>query len=406
MGSSIHVAVIGAGPAGIMAALGAREHRAHVSLYDTNAVVGRKILVTGNGRCNLSNLNATPERYTCADVGFVGSVLDAYGPRRLLTRLEELGILTYATDDGWCYPLSNSAATVADALAAALHLAGVSVHLQTKVSNARRKGSRFTLDLGGPSHTVDADRVVVATGGKAYPSLGSKGEFFPVLERLGHSIAPVRPALAPITARVKRFHRLQGVRLDVRLSLYSGRQLLGETVGNMMFTQYGFSGPAPMDLSHLVSNRAKDRLTLAIDLVPRHRQRLQDLVDRRRRDPVPLRVILGSVLPAKVPPVLLQLAGLPPDALLQRLSGVDLQRVLDLTQHLTAQVTGTRGFRFCQLSTGGVPVTEADPGTMSSRLVPGLYLAGETLDVVGPCGGYNLHWALATGALAGQSCAV
>ncbi len=401
----VRVAVVGAGPAGIMAALEARRLTAHVTLYDTNDVVGRKLLVTGNGRCNLSNLNVSAERYTSADSRFVASVLDAYGPSRLLQRLEELCIPTYATDDGWCYPLSGAAATVAQALDAALTLAGVSVHLQTKVSGLCRRDDGFALELGGPSHTASAERVIVATGGKAYPALGSKGEFFQVLERIGHTVRPVRPALAPITANIKGLHKLQGVRLDVGLSLWRRTRQLGESIGNLMFTQYGFSGPAAMDLSHLVSTRGGNELTAVIDLVPRHRQRLLDLIAAYRRSTIPLAVVLGSVLPAKIPPVLLTLAHLSSDVALSDVSDTNLARVLDLTEHLRARVTGTRGFRFCQLSTGGVPLTEVEPITMASRVIPGLYLAGETLDVIGPCGGHNLHWAFATGALAGQASA-
>jgi predicted Rossmann fold flavoprotein len=395
------VGIIGAGPAGIMAALEAVRYGAHVLLFDSNMMVGRKIHVTGNGRCNISNVDAAPERYTCADRAFLGVAFARHGHSETVARLDELGIPTYTTPDGWCYPLSNSAATVANALATQLDLAGVNVHLQHKIGDIRRDQERFFLAAGAPSQTYSVDRLVVACGGKAYPALGSTGELFPLLERLGHTVNALYPALAPITGDVRQLHKLQGVRLDVGLTLLEGEHKIGETVGNLMFTQLGFSGPAVMDLSHLISTRPDVSLTLVIDLVPFHRERLSEVIARFRSEPVPLAVILGSVMAVKIPPVVIPLAGLPVDVPLSALSQKELERLLHLITHLEVQVSGTREFKFSQLSTGGIPVTEVDPRTMASRVVPGLYFAGEVLDVVGPCGGYNLQWCWTSGAIAG-----
>jgi len=394
------IAIVGAGPAGIMAALEAARQGVHVTLFDTNAIVGRKLLVTGNGRCNISNVNAAAGCYTCADRTFLETAFSLFGHEETVTCLHELGILIYATPDGWCYPLSNSAAAVADALAAMLDLAGVDVRLKTKVADIRPTGGKFTLTVGGGPRTQTVDRVIVASGGKAYPALGSRGSLFPVLKRLGHALNPVRPALAPIIADVKHLHKLQGVRLDVGLTLFARGQVLGETVGNMMFTQFGFSGPAPMNLSHLVSAHPGATLILSIDLLPQHRAELIGIITRRR-----LRVTLGSVLPPKIASVVIPLAKLPADVCLADLSQKDLDRLLHLLTHLKAKVKDTRGFKFAQISTGGVSVSEVDPRTMESRIVPGLHFAGEVLDVVGPCGGYNLQFAWTSGALAGRGAA-
>lgn len=405
MSARLRVGVVGAGPAGIMAALAAAERGAETLLFDTNEMVGRKLSVTGNGRCNLSNLNACAARYVCDDLSFMEATLAQMGPRETLAHLRAYGVLTYATPDGWCYPLSDSAATVMGALDAALRLAGVALHLKTKVSDLipvrTGRNQSWRLTLGGGSHALAVDRVVVATGGKAYPALGSRGELFPILERLGHTIAPIFPALAPLTAEMRPFHRLQGVRLDVGLRVYEGEHLLGETVGNLMFTDTGFSGPAAMDLSYLVSARGAAELCAEIDLLPHHREKVEELFASQREQALPVRVALGAALPAKLPPVLLEWAAIPPEATLAALDAAVLERLWRLTGHLRARLTGTRGFQFAQLSTGGVPVTEVTPGVMASRVQAGLYLAGETLDVIGPCGGYNLQWAFASGALAG-----
>ncbi len=411
------IGIVGAGPSGMMAALEAAKRGARVLLFDSNPMVGRKLLVTGNGRCNLSNANAAPDRYTCADPAFLERVLAKFGHEQLIATLRELGVITYATHDGWYYPVSNSAAAVVDTFAAALELAGVEVYLRHKIVRIQRTKDKFTLEADCPdgTRTYPVERVLVAAGGKAHPALGSKGECFPLLEKLGHTIVPVRPALVPIRADVKRFHKLQGVRLDVGLAIYRGNKKLGQTVGNMLFTQFGFSGPAPMDLSHLVSTHLVDThlvdgqkgppLQLSINLIPRGLEELRQLVARKRAKAVPLRVVLGAVLPVKIPPVFLRLAGLSPDARLNRVSDRDMEKLLALLTGVSVKVKGTREFKFSQLSTGGVPVTEVDPRSMASRRVRGLYLAGEVLDVVGPCGGYNLQFAFSSGTIAGMAAA-
>ncbi len=206
-------------------------------------------------------------------------------------------------------------------------------------------------------------------------------------------------------ANVRHLQKLHGVRLDVGLTLYEEDRALGDTVGNMMFTDFGLSGPAPMNLSYLVSTRPDASLSVSIDLVPYYREELLGLIRRKRSERVPLQVVLSAVMPAKIPPVLIQMAGLLPQTRLSDLSEEDLDRVLALVTGLTLQVRGTRSFQYAQVSTGGVPVNEVEPRSMASRVVPGLYLAGEVLDVIGPCGGYNLQWAFTSGALAGAGAA-
>lgn len=399
------IGIVGAGPAGMMAALEAARRGARVLLFDTNRTVGRKLLVTGNGRCNLTNEGVAATKYVCADPAFLQTVLAAFGREELLAALWELGVVTYAMADGWTYPVSDSAPTVVDAFAFGLEQAGVEVRLLTKISDIQPRGRRVVLEAGGPGHTYEVDAVVVAPGGKAYPALGSRGELFPVLERLGHTVIPVRPALAPIRAKVAQFHKLQGVRLDVGLAVYRDDVKLDETVGNLMFTQFGFSGPAAMDMSHLVSSHRAGALRLVLNLVPYHLGALRQLLAEKRHQSVPLRVVLGAVVPVKVPPVLIQLAELPAEVTLAEVSDEELDRVLSLATGVSVVAEGTRGFQFSQLSSGGVPVTEVDARTMGSRKVRNLYLAGEVMDVIGPCGGYNLQFAFTSGALAGRGAA-
>ncbi|NPV07516.1 MAG: aminoacetone oxidase family FAD-binding enzyme [Anaerolineae bacterium] len=399
------VGIVGAGPSGIMAALQAAERGARVILFDSNRTVGRKLAVTGNGRGNLTNAAVGVDAYHCADRSFLERALSAFGRDDLLTYLRRVGVLTYATHDGWYYPVSGSAATVVEALATALDAAGVEVRLLTKVDDLRPRGAGWELWAGGGSSKIPVDRVVVATGGMAAPALGSKGSMFPVLEGLGHTVIPLRPALVPLVGDVRHLHKLQGVRLDVRVRLLAGDEVLGEEFGNLMFTQSGLSGPAPMNLSYLVGSDGRKGLEASIDLVPTHRHELMQLLHEQQGRPVPLRVLLGSVVPPKVPPVIMELAGVPREARLTEVDGEALARVLGHLRDLRVRVTGTRGFDQAQLSAGGVPVTEVDADTMESRKARGLHLAGEVMDVVGPCGGFNLQFAFTSGALAGRAAA-
>lgn len=401
----ITIAIIGAGPAGMLAALQAAERGAQVTLFDSNPSAGRKLLVTGAGRCNLTNAKIAPERYASADAGWLAQLFAQFGRDDLLAALAGIGVLAYPTWDGWYYPRSESAATVVDAFTAALQAAGVCQQMNTTLIGLKRLATGFDLASADGRH-FKAERVILAAGGLAYPTLGSRGECLPALAGLGHTLIPMRPALAPVLAEVKGLHSLQGVRLDVTARLLEGRQPLAQTTGNLIFTPWGFNGPAVMDLSHHISARPGADLALELDLLPGDlHDSLMSLIGQKRGQSLPLRVILGAVLPPKVPPFILAQAGLPAEVTLAKLTEDRLADVIRRLQALRVKVTGVRGFEYCQVSAGGVPLDEVDPQTMQSRIVPGLYLAGEILDVTGPCGGYNLQFAFSSGAAAGRGAA-
>jgi predicted Rossmann fold flavoprotein len=325
----------------------------------------------------------------------------------LLGMLTEMGLAVYATSDGWYYPRSNSAQSVADAFQAALTSAGVTLQTETQVTGIRVGKSTYRLSLQGPAGATTAEfaQVVVAAGGKAYPSLGSRGELFAALAGLGHTVLPVRPALAPVLAELGALSGLQGVRLDVGVSLYLGKRVLGRTQGNLIFTAFGLNGPAVMDLSHLVSAHPNERMVLSLDLLAFYRAEFDALLARKRTSSLPLGVFLEAFFPPKVAALYSRLAGLAADTPLAHLSVGDLAGLLARLSDTRLAVKGVRDFDYCQVSAGGVPVNEVDPLTLQSRRLAGLYLVGETLDVVGPCGGYNLQYAFSSGALAGRSVA-
>lgn len=396
-----NLVIIGAGPAGMTAALFAARAGRKVTLVDANPQVGRKLLVTGSGRANLSNQAVTAEKYTCADPNWMRTLLSTFGHQELMDFLHSIGILTFATPDGWVYPLSESAQTVVDAFDAALTLAGVERRLDSRVKSISPTRSGFDLQF---EHTppLHCSRLIVAAGGKAYPTLGSRGDLFSALQSMGHSVIPLTPALAPVTCEMKPYQKLQGVRLDAHVRLYADNQPVDETTGNLIFTQWGLNGPAVMDMSHWISTRPAEKWQLHLNLLFKCESELRERISTQRKTALPLTVVLGAALSPKVPPVVLALAGIPVYSQLNQVKDVQLEKLFNLLTALPFTVTGVRGFEFCQVSAGGVPVSEVNPRTLQSLRVPGLWLVGETLDVVGPCGGYNLQFAFSSGAAAGM----
>ena len=398
----MRIAIIGAGPAGIMAALEARKKQADVLLIDANPSVGRKLAATGSGRCNLTNTHAQPERYHTSSPKNLMKIFSKFGNENLIAWLENLGIFTYATEDGWVYPISNSAQNVVDILAAHLIDAGIEKYPQTFITNLQLTGNKFKLSTQDSSRSFIAEQVIIATGGPAYPQLGARDNIYTILKRLGHTILPVKPALAPVLTDAKSFHKLQGVRLDAGTTLMTEGREIGRTAGNIIFTSWGLNGPGVMDLSHLVSLHSNEELELRLDFLPNQPERLQELIQKQIRSSIPFCLILESFLPSKVAYFLLEQCQISKEKTVNQINESEISRVLQALHNQIIIIKGVKGFKECQLSIGGVPLSEIDPDNMQSLKVPGLYLAGEILDVNGPCGGYNLQWAFTSGFVAGN----
>jgi predicted Rossmann fold flavoprotein len=401
------IAVIGAGASGMAAALQAAWHGASVTLFEHNAEAGKKLLVTGSGRCNLTNDAVAAASYACGDPAWMEALLAQFGVDDLLEMLTSIGIPAQKTTDGWYYPLSNSAQSVVEAFTGALKLAGVHLAMPVQVNSLHPtpKGLavRFTRDEKQQQATFD--QVILSAGGMAYPTLGSRGELFPALERLGHRLLPKRPALAPLLAELGFLRPLQGMRFNVRATLWQSGQRLASTSGNLILTEWGLNGPAVMDLSHHVSARPGTDLELSLDLLAYFPDAFERLLAQKRATSMPLKVFLDAFFPPKVAGVFLRHARLAEETPLCDVDDAALQGLVTQLRDVRLRVKGVRGFEYCQVSAGGVPVSEVDSHTLESRRVPGLFLTGETLDVVGPCGGYNLHFAFASGALAGRAAA-
>ncbi len=396
----MRIAVIGAGAGGIMAGLAAaRSHNNEVVLFERNPKVGRKLLVTGSGRCNITNAAVSAERYVCTDQAWMAEFLARFGVGELKQLMWELGIPLKHTDDGWYYPCSESAHAVVEILEQRLLNSSVKLRVATIVKQIKQSETHErSFDLAWQSaeglHHEQFECVVVASGGKAYPELGSKGELFGYLERMGHSVKPQIPALGPIYVRLGPIKHLQGLRFDVRAAIYEGDTCLGQANGNVIVTEKGFNGPGVMDLSHLVGLNPGHDLNLHVSFDFVDTPVFRALVEQPGQTILSL---LEAYLPPKAAEWLIEHAWLKPN---DSLGAEQLEKLIQAAE-LSFEVTGAGDFTRSQVTVGGVSVGEVSPETCESRLVPGLYLTGETLDVAGPCGGFNLHFAFGSGFLAG-----
>ena len=398
------VAVIGAGAAGIMAALQAAHGAGQVTLFEHNQTIGRKLLVTGSGRCNLSNDNLDPSLYYCADPEWIAKFLDTFGVAELKEVFEKLGIPTIKTDDGWYYPLSQSAQAVVEILHERLEDAGVSLRVATEVEWFSFKEGQFELKLNWNElkTTERFDRLVVAAGGRAYPELGAKGSLFPALAGLGHTVETLSPALGPIFVELGAFSALKGLRFDAVTSIYLDGERLGSTFGNLIVTEKGFNGPGVMNLSHFVGLHPREELQLQVNfLSPFWEGMAEELADLEKARGS-LRGLLLRALAPKAVDFFLNQAGIAPETQIRSVQGEQLLSLLRVATDNRFKVNGAGDFKNSQVTVGGVPVGEIDPLTFESRLIPGLYLVGESNNIAGPCGGYNLHYAFGSGILAGK----
>ena len=396
------VLVIGGGASGLMAALTAAENpQNRVLLLERQQRIGRKLLATGNGRCNLTNTGTALDRYHGEDPAFARFALEQFPPEAALDFFHGLGLLTEEEYGGRVYPLSNSANSVLDVLRFALDRAGVEQRTACPVRALSREGDHFLAETEG--ETFRADAVILACGGAAGAKLGGVMDGYQLAKALGHKRTGLYPALVQLTTAPEYPRALKGVRADCRLQLLRRRQLLAEARGELQFTEKGVSGPVVFDLSRAASTGGEG-LTLRISFLPFDAAGAARLLEQRRESfpALPAGEIFTGMLHNRLGRMLVKYSGV--DGALS-LSALDDSAVAALAEAATGfllPVKGTEGFDQAQVTAGGLRTADFDPRTLESRLVPGLFACGELLDVDGDCGGFNLQWAWASGRLAGR----
>lgn len=399
------VLILGGGASGMMAALAAAERGAQVTLVERQARLGRKLLATGNGRCNLSNLRAAPGRYHGAEPDFCRPALSAFGPEKTLAYFRRLGLVTVAEPSGRLYPFSNQANSVLDVLRFALEAAGVQVCTGCEAIRLWPRRTGFLLKTTGGD--FEAARLIVAAGGAAGGKLGGTTAGYEILERLGHRRTALYPALVQLVTQGAAARALKGVRAEGRIAALRGGKILAERTGEIQFTDYGVSGPAVFDISRAVSTGGPG-LTLQMDLMPQLGEKeLLELL-RQRRAQLPERTaadLLTGTVHNRLGRVLVKTAGISESISLEILSDAQLTAVAKTVKNFTLTCAGTQGMDCAQVTAGGIETCDFDPMTLESHRVPGVFACGEVLDVDGDCGGFNLQWAWSSGRLAGLSAA-
>lgn len=406
--------VAGGGAAGLAAAIEAARtfQRAgrpgSVFLLERMPRVGKKLLVTGNGRCNLTNRYASPRNYFEA-ADFVRPALSRFSVEDTLSFFASMGLLCEEEEEGRIYPMSRQAASVLDALRLEAERLRVIFQCDTQVKKIKRmaKGDTPFFQL---NDIFFADAVILACGGRAAPQQGSDGSGYALLHEQGIPVTRVAPSLVQLTTEPGLVKALKGMRVRGEIALYNKEnQKIAKQSGEIQFTEYGLSGIAAMQLSCLVSREKKSGMYALIDLLPVFSQgQASGYLEGRIRHAPSLAVehLLTGILPKRVGQALLKQAGIAP---LSRPSGSLLSREIALLAAMLKgwrfPLTGTRGFADAQVTTGGAQRSAFSPDTLESLAVPGLYAAGELLDVDAGCGGFNLQWAWSSGRLAGRSAA-
>ena len=398
-----NVCVIGGGASGLMAALTAAEDdNNRVLLLERQLRVGRKLLATGNGRCNLTNLGADVRHYHGEDPDFVRPALRQLPPTETLALFRSFGLLTVTEDSGRVYPLTDSAASVLDVLRFQLVQRGVELRCASPVRELSREKGGFTLRCENESFR--ADKVIVACGGIAGGKLGGGKDGYKLLAALGHERTKLFPALVQLVTDPEYPRALKGVRADAALRLLRGSDCLAQLRGEVQFTERGVSGPAAFELSRAVSTGGEGLVLEADFLCDYTETQIVALLSERRRSLPDLEAseLLTGLVQNRLGKMLLRYSGVDTKKTVGALNDRELRHAAAACKAFRLPLRGTEGFDGAQVTAGGLRTADFDPETMQSRLVPGLYVCGELLDIDGDCGGYNLQWAWASGRLAGR----
>ncbi len=395
------IAIVGGGASGLTAAVLSAQAGVKAVILEKAPRVGKKLLATGNGTCNLTNLAASPSHYHGEGASaFVRPILERYPLRHILSFFERIGLVCHVREDGRVYPRTAQASSVLDCLRLALLAAGAEEWTDCPAFSIEKTGEGFFLETA--RGMLRAQQVLVCTGGAAAPSLGGGTDGYTLLSRLGHTRTPLFPSIVQVKTDPDVVRPLKGIRLDASVAFRLDGRTLAEERGELLFTEYGLSGPAVMRASRPVGDwerKKRGRMTAVLDLLPEMGEDslYQYLKERRHLSGRSLEEYFTGLLHKRVGQTLLRYAGLAP--LSRPVSDLSDGQLVTLTKWIkrwVIPVTGTQGMGGAQVTAGGICLEEVNSTTLMSRKIPGLYMAGEILDVDGDCGGFNLHWAWAS----------
>lgn len=411
------VLIIGGGAAGMMAAAFAAKNGNRVEVFEKNEKLGKKLFITGKGRCNITNAADLEDFFSAvtSNPKFLYSAFYSFTNEQVISFFEELGVRTKVERGGRVFPVSDHSSDVIQALKSEMERLGVKINLNAEVKEliTEKNSTRETVNgirlVSGKK--ISGDAVIVATGGISYPSTGSTGDGYRFARRCGHKVSELSPSLVPMEVKEWYAGELMGLSLrNIEIRITDGKKKLYQEFGEMLFTHYGVTGPVILSASSIVGKKLKDtELTLHIDLKPAlteeqlDKRVLREFETNHNRQ---FKNAVDSLFPSKLRPVIVELSGIPEEKKVHEITKEERLRFVRLIKDFTMTLTGLRGYNEAIITKGGVSVKEIDPGTMESKLVKGLYFAGEVLDLDAVTGGYYLQIAWSTGYLAGMNAGV
>ena len=400
------IAVIGGGASGLMAAITAKKSGKEVVILERKDRILKKVLITGNGRCNITNVNANISNYFGKNISSVENILNRFTPQDTMDFFNELGIICNEENRGKVYPLSGQASSVVDALRFEAEKLGIKIETEFYVRKIEKDGFKFKI-YSEDRKKIEAGRVILAAGGQSYPELGSNGSGFELAKELGHSVTKLSPSIVQLKTEKHQVKGLQGIKTDVAVTAYGDNKKICTYDGELLFTDYGISGNVVFNISFVIP--LYKNVEFEIDFMEKFDyNELYEMLKERKRilSHLTMENYFNGMINKKLGQFLSKVSGIEKlSKPVKDLNDSDIRKLCTVLKKYRVKILETTGFKNAQVTAGGVSLDEVNTETLESKIVKGLYFSGEVLDVYGECGGFNLQWAWASGYIAGENAA-
>lgn len=400
------IAVIGGGASGLMAAITAKKSGKEVITLERKDRILKKVLITGNGRCNITNVNANISNYFGKNISSVENILNRFTPQDTMDFFNELGIVCNEENRGKVYPLSGQASSVVDALRFEAEKLGIKIETEFYVRKIEKDGFKFKI-YSEDKKKIEAGRVILAAGGQSYPELGSNGSGFELAKELGHSVTKLSPSIVQLKTEKNQVKGLQGIKTDVAVTAYGDNKKICTYDGELLFTDYGISGNVVFNISFVMP--LYKNVEFEIDFMEKFDyNELYEMLKERKRilSHLTMENYFNGMINKKLGQFLSKVSGIEKlSKPVKDLNDSDIRKLCTVLKKYRVKILETTGFKNAQVTAGGVSLDEVNTETLESKIVKGLYFSGEVLDVYGECGGFNLQWAWASGHIAGENAA-
>ena len=400
------IAVIGGGASGLMAAITAKKSGKEVIILERKDRILKKVLITGNGRCNITNVNANISNYFGKNISSVENILNRFTPHDTMDFFNELGIVCNEENRGKVYPLSGQASSVVDALRFEAEKLGIKIETEFYVRKIEKDGFKFRI-YSEDRKKIEAGRVIIAAGGQSYPELGSNGSGFELAKELGHSVTKLSPSIVQLKTEKNQVKGLQGIKTDVAVTAYGDNKKICTYDGELLFTDYGISGNVVFNISFVMP--LYKNVEFEIDFMEKFDyNELYEILKERKRilSHLTMENYFNGMINKKLGQFLSKVSGIEKlSKPVKDLNDSDIRKLCTVLKKYRVKILETTGFKNAQVTAGGVSLDEVNAETLESKIVKGLYFSGEVLDVYGECGGFNLQWAWASGYIAGENSA-